>query len=215
MDKAKYWFLNLVVDLYWPLGLMESENLEIHVNGPGHGLNHSDLVATLYQMFQEGSLVALRESREEPREEFTPTRQEIERALEGKDDVYFGVTAFGGARWELESQPNWNRYIYTSISIDPNEGELICADRSLAEAFLSTQPWWPEVEGSKSWEVLTPWQATYWKNLPEGHRVTFLHEEYSEADESRSWEKPEDYLEKMERQKKCCDMQKWYRNPYD
>ena len=32
------------------------------------------------------------------------------------------------------------------------------------------------IPGSKHWDVLRPWQATYWKELPVGHRLRFNYE---------------------------------------
>jgi hypothetical protein len=91
--------------------------------------------------------------------------------------VYYGLTAAGGAAWEEVARPDWDRYIDSSFGIDPDEGEVICADPARAEGFVfSPYQEHPPLADSLRRDRLEPWPATYWKTLPSGHRIAFRYD---------------------------------------
>lgn len=136
------------------------------------------LVAVFQRLFQRGDLIAIREQDETPvlplQHGFIPTPEEIIAAMEGELIMGYWLTSQGGARWESASNPRWERYLTTASG---PEYELIAGgSRQVVEAYLELVPYIRGVTllpKSIVWEVETPWQATYWKLLPEGHVVSF------------------------------------------
>lgn len=179
MDKNEYWLLDSVVESQYKLRWLVAKNLDEILNRPSHGLERDELVRVLDHLFQRGDLLAHEEEKSVTKRIFVPTQTEIEEALAGRLTCFFGLTAQGGARWEEVSQPQWDRYISDGVYADPQEGEVIGSDRDLVEKYHSLSRYNSEVavvSGSERWDVLRPWQATYWKELPVGHRLRFNYE---------------------------------------
>lgn len=175
IGPAEYWLLNAVVEAEYALHWLVAENLEEMFNAPGHGLRRAELIAVLTRLFQAGDLFAVERERLVPVRTLVPTPQELEAALCGQLDLTYGLTAHGGARWEAVSQPDWTHFV--SVSYGSDDAELIGLDRQIVERYLAWQHYhWPEMVVSAAtivWDVLTPWAATYWKQLPGGHRVRY------------------------------------------
>ena len=111
----------------------------------------------------------------------------------------------GGGVWETLSRPNWDLFDWDSYGLDPNDGEITSTSRKLTEEFLRVrhQQSFSEdllVPESVKWEILTPWQATYWKELPEGHRVSFLYERNPEWEKNIDSFSPDPEFIKQDRQ---------------
>jgi hypothetical protein len=176
MDEGEYWLLDSVVEAWYPLKWLVSDEVEVSFNRRHHGLSHGELIDTLGRLFARGELLAERRENSALRQRFTPTGAELEEALAGRFDISYGLTPQGGARWEAVSAPDWQRYLRACVFADPAEGEIVGSDRALVEKYdsLSHHAWAISVvAGSRRWDVLKPWQATYWKELPAGHRVRF------------------------------------------
>jgi hypothetical protein len=177
MDKGEYWLLDSVVEAWYPLKWLASDEVELAFNRRRHGLSRDELTGALERLFEGGDLLAGRmEKSMLQQESFVPARAEIEQALAGQLDISYGLTPQGGARWEAVSRPEWQRYLRACLFTDPDEGEIVGSDRLLVEKFdsLSHYAWnISVVAGSKRWDVQQPWQATYWKELPAAHRVRF------------------------------------------
>ena len=116
--------------------------------------------------------------------------------------AYYGLTQEGGAQWEAFAAPDWEKYI--AGGSQPDEGEyemweLICGDKN----WRSADKDWPEpvqnwleeyiesmcfydqkevILESVEWDYVTPWQATYWKQLDGGDRVRFRCRDKSEGE---------------------------------
>jgi hypothetical protein len=158
---------------------LASEDVEGTFNKRNHGLSRDELTSVLNHLFRRGELLAQRVRTSEPKVFFKPTEAEIQEALDGRLDVTYGLTPQGGARWEEVSRPHWERYISAWVYADPQEGQIVGSDRGLVEKYNSMSHYvWDisVVPGSKRWDVLEPWQATYWKQLLLGHRVRFSFE---------------------------------------
>ena len=176
MDKGEYWLLDSVIEARYPLMWLASEDIEGRFNKRNHGLKRDELVSVLKHLFWRGDLFAQSLEKSGPKDRFIPTQNEIEEALEGRLDCVYGLTLQGGARWEEVSRPHWERYVSAWVYADPQEGQIVGSDRGLVEKYDSMSHYvWDisVVPGSKRWDVLEPWQATYWKELPLGHRVRF------------------------------------------
>jgi hypothetical protein len=176
MNKDEYWLLDSVVESWVPLSWLVFENVGEVLNKRDHGLSRDELITVLNHLFQRGDLLARLREKSVKKETFRPTRTEIEEALSGRLDCFYGLTSQGGARWEEVSNPQWERYLTAWVSADPNEGEIVGSDLRMVKKYDSLSDYHlgvAVVPGSKRWDVLRPWQATYWKQLPLGHRVRF------------------------------------------
>ena len=179
MDKDEYWLLDSVVESWCPLVWLVAKNVGELLNKRDHSLNRDELISVLNRLFRRGDLLAHPRGKFVEKEIFIPTEIEIEAALSRRLDCFYGLTLQGGARWEEVSQPHWERYISDSVYAEPQEGEIIGSDRDLVEQYDSLSDYdsgISVVPGSKRWDVLRPWQATYWKELPVGHRLRFKYE---------------------------------------
>lgn len=190
MDKNEYWLLDSVVEGWYPIGWLVSADVEGAFNKPNHGLNRDELISVLDSLFQRGDLLAERMEKSVSKGFFIPTQKEIEDALSGRLDCSYGLTSQGGARWEEVSRPQWERYLTAWVYADPLEGgEITGSDRQMVEKYDSLSHYYlgvSAVPGSKLWDVLEPWQATYWKVLPLGHRVRFRYESVEISPEQKS-----------------------------
>jgi hypothetical protein len=199
MDKSQYWFLDLVVELQDNLKALTHPEIELLTNRKNHGLSFDEVAEIIYELCQQGDITTLIN-----RQEVELSLTGIKAGLSGEANIYYGLTTQGGAKWEQYSNPNWDRYVDSSLGIDPYEGEIIATTRELAEKHL----WYPDEDclihsGSEVWEVLSPWQATYWKTLPVGHRVRFEYEPIEET----FWN------EQIQRQREeYWALAKWYTN---
>jgi hypothetical protein len=179
MDKDEYWLLDSVVESWDSLKCLVSEDIEGAFNKPSHGLHRDELVSVLDRLFRRGDLLAERMEKSVSKGFFVPTQTEIEEAFDGRLNCFYGLTSQGGVRWEEVSRPQWERYITASQYFDPQEVEIIGSDRQMVEKYDSLSDYSMSVSvvaGSKQWDVLEPWEATYWKVLPLGHRVRFSYE---------------------------------------
>jgi hypothetical protein len=169
--KVEYWLLNLVCDGSFPLYRLTHPDLELIANRDGHGLPHSELLEVLHQLFQEGSLVCVRHPDDETTIEFVPTYQDIDTALQGQDYVQYRLTPKGGEQWEILSHPDWNWFIGGGYGPNKNEAFIETKSYPVAEQYLQMFPYLFSAEvihDSITYKILRPWQATYWKKLPEG-----------------------------------------------
>ena len=189
MDAGEYWLLDSVVESRDSLAMLVSKDIETALNKRSHGLTRDQLINVLDRLFLRGDLLAHRMEKLGPKEFFIPTRTEIEEAFRGRVRCFYGLTSQGGARWEEVSQPHWERYIHDSVYAEPREGEIIGSDRDLVERYDALS-WHSSdisvVPGSRHWDVLRPWQATYWKELPVGHRLRFKYEWVERTPESKT-----------------------------
>jgi len=181
MDKDEYWLLDSAIESWHSLASLVSEDLESGFNKRTHGLNRDELISVLNCLFRRGDLLAHRMEKFVVKEEFIPGQTEIEEALSGRLNCFYRLTLQGGARWEEVSRPQWERYLTAWVYADPQEGgEIIGSDLQMVRKYDSLSQYLlgvTAVPGSKRWDVLKPWEATYWKQLPLGHRVRFCFEE--------------------------------------
>lgn len=145
-----------------------------------HGLDRRGVAEVLRKLLRDGLIVlspgrggaALFDNDEELRR-----LVEVEHAGRLYKTTYYALTAAGGALWEEVAWPDWNRYLDVSFGLDPDEGEVICADPSRADKYVFSpyQENLPLADSIRR-DRLEPWKATYWKTLPLGHRIRFLYD---------------------------------------
>jgi hypothetical protein len=209
LNRNEYWLLDLVHHGSFPLYRLTDPDLELIANRDGHGLSHSKLLETLHKLFQEDSLICVRFPDDETLIEVVPTYQDVDNALKAQDDIQYRLTIKGGSQWEILSNPDWKWFV--NDSFDPRTNELIVEAGSLevAEEYSHLAPYWYQfqlIPGSIKYHFLQPWQATYWKALPEGHQVS-----------TQTVESPEIKLQRdMSPQERefINHVWNWYENPF-
>jgi hypothetical protein len=177
VTDVERWFLEVVVELKYPVASLASPNLGLILNRAPHRLGLEDLVDVLGSLHarelifferggtgertpldSDGIVAALRHAHD---------HRHIERS------VYFGMTELGGVCWENVARPDWSRFVDESYSRDPHEGRFAGVDREyVARLALGVSE---RIGGTESYTLLTPWKATYWKELPLGHELRFLY----------------------------------------
>ena len=213
MEKAAYWFLDAVVEYKLPVRILVAQNLAEVLNRPSHNLDHQSLCALLLQLIQEDYLMIYqyhpRQGREIP---FIPSLRDLQEELDTAESdrqayLSYGLSSLGGAQWEMLSSPRWDRFISASYGVDPYEAEIIAQDRQLVQRYFELQHYISSAVGaiipeSLQWDSLAPWQATYWKTLPQARRLRFSYYPYTEDREAPitptwAWEQ-------------FCQMCEWY-----
>jgi hypothetical protein len=93
INYAKYQITRYVEEFYVGLELLISPDIEEKLNKPSHGLREEELVIVLKELFDDHSLVAVRNERGL----FTPTLAEIEQVLSKPEESFeqFGDTHYG------------------------------------------------------------------------------------------------------------------------
>lgn len=90
--------------------------------------------------------------------------------------VLVGLTRKGGKVWESFGKPHWCKYYSINWDDDPSEsGTIEFADAALLPNILNVVMWngCLLLEPAARVRRLAPWKATYWKQLPVGHRLSF------------------------------------------
>lgn len=180
LTRGEYWLLESAAEFQIPFRYLDSEDLDISLNKPGHGLGSPQLIKTLQKLYSEGLIFASRI--DDNIDSFTFTKEQLEAAFKeklSKYNRYYGLTKKGGQYWEAFASPNWDYYIdvgYVPIENgNYDDGELICSVKSNLEKYFKSVCYheYDVDEKSIQWDKVEPWEATYWKELPIGYRVRF------------------------------------------
>ena len=178
--RGEYWLLESVVSWKLPIWRLDRASLDEVLNKEAHGMSRELLVETLTKLFAAGLVDATTAEAQH----LSLTAAQVEMALDETDLVdctTYALTSKGGAQWEAFASPHWEHYVKGWFEC-PNEddpelerAEYVCQNRSTVERhFKSLEHYdFDVVQGSVQWDVLEPWQATYWKELPVGHRLRF------------------------------------------
>lgn len=190
MNQTEYLILEFAVEFYPTLTQVAQEE----------NLFYSEVVNAAHHLFQNGDILASLYSGEDPGEEgiynVVLTFDEIQANLNGEVLADYYLTPQGGAKWEALAHPNWNQFV--TIFFSDNSGEIIGTQRQIVETLLAIDCFMDHknIPGSEVWEVLEPWEATYWKTLKKGYSVCYQQEySYSYLDETYT---PIDWLESYE-----------------
>lgn len=193
-ERAIYWLLDAAAFGMTPLAWLTAENVcEVFNTRRGHELSFPALVDTLERLFLGGDLIAERGGESEHTSAFVPCRPDIVAALSDQVRLYYGLTGQGGARWEAFAKPVWSRYIDVgywtdSTAGDIDVGEIVAQDKHAVEQYLAAlyahyvEPTYTLHPESEHWDLVSPWDVTYWKTLPQGYRVRFTYNEETDRD---------------------------------
>lgn len=143
-------------------------------------MGRSLLVDTMHKLFAEGLIVAHKFGKSD--DCFVLSPKQIEKALDERKDKkehYYRLTKKGGEYWEAFASPQWDYFIYREYGLPDDSGawvgELVCMTKDFLEDYFQSLRYhvYEIYENTIKWDVLRPWEATYWKELPIGHRVKF------------------------------------------
>lgn len=177
VDRKTWWFLDLAVRGGRSLGALSSPNIEAIFNREHHGLDFVELRMTVRDLMQAG-LIEVRSLGGHVVANAAELNVAFRMSRWGwpPTGYWYYLTKAGGALWETAARPTWDRLV--QLSVDGNRrATLEARSRDKAEAeFLAQQLEHPLLEGTRNDEVLRPWEALYWKRLPDGYRISWSYE---------------------------------------
>lgn len=176
-EKIAYYMLKRVVERY---GDHYQDFAGVALD---YQFSHAETLAVAHYLFQRNLILASIIRGGTQTMDVVMTISEIQASLDGGLLAIYYLTTEGGAQWEDLAHPNWNRYFHYSCQ-DKNpkqreyECEVIGTGRAEIEKFLSLSRYISideiYIAGTEVWDVVQPWQATYWKTLPSALRVRYL-----------------------------------------
>lgn len=178
--RGEYWLLETAAEFGIPICWLDWEEMEEALNKQGHGMKRPHLIRTMEKLFYEGLIIANRFGKMD--DCFVLSSEQIESALDerqNKKEHYYRLTAKGGEYWEAFASPNCSKFISVGYELPDDTdiwvGELVCMTKEHLEKYFRSLRYYDYAVDEKSiqWDVLRPWKATYWKELPLGHRVQF------------------------------------------
>lgn len=186
---AERWVLEYVVETRYPVdwfGVATDSEFKRLTNGELAGLQVDELREALVRLASAGMVEVGNSTASGWHAVPSLDEPALRAAITGSSPLTFGLTPLGGNRWESLAHPDWGRYVRARYARSLG-GEVIAQDRDLAESWIRWHQFYPPgfvaVPGSLVAGEIVPWQATYWKNLPCGWRITFQYEWVSDRSE--------------------------------
>jgi hypothetical protein len=184
-------------------------------------LSHAETALAADSLFQKGDIKATVFADEDDTEgtsDVVLTMAGIQDYLDGRLRASYYLTAQGGARWEAMAHPDWDKFfIVNFLSIFPYEEGIIGTERKIIEQLLAVDRLiliHEHIPGTENWNVLEPFQATYWKTLPRGYHVSCEHKSSDfcpwKLDDNTPVEIVEEYKQASEWYE---NVKKWYTDP--
>ncbi|MCD4726107.1 MAG: hypothetical protein K8R46_00455 [Pirellulales bacterium] len=182
LSRAEYWLLETVADSPCLLTLLdatrydEPNDIDAMFNKPGHGLNRDDLIETMTLLVGEKLIEGVRDERP-----IALDRQAIIAALaeprraDNPSGTFYQLTHKGGEVWQAFAVPDWSRFVKEELDGDTRTGTLTGMTDWQVEKYLHYLDMLECTLDLPSIQVeeIGPWEATYWKTLPHGHRAHF------------------------------------------
>jgi hypothetical protein len=185
-------------------------------------LSQAEVVVAADFLFQRGDIKAMVFTDEydtEPASDVVLTRAGIQDHLIGRLVASYYLTPQGGARWEAMAHPDWNKFFIVNFrgAFPYYEHGILSTQREIIEQLLSLDHLIfkeRHIPGTENWDVLEPWEATYWKTLPQGYHVSceFQHND-SYLDYQKEGASPELIEEYQQARQWYENMEKWYTDP--
>ena len=182
LSRGEYWILELVTEYPHFVNWLFAENLDEVINKPSHGLERIEIINIL-KSFVDKKYIFLRNHKsgkniENPTKEFFETSSIIPWE---KHPILYGLTNDGGHLWEQFAMPDWNKYIscyYDSLPEEEKVGSIEGVELDFLHSYMiSLDKHEIKVDrDSITTQVIKPWEATYWKTLPECYRMEFRYE---------------------------------------
>nr|WP_216670412.1 hypothetical protein [Microcoleus asticus] len=187
-------------------------------------LSHAETALAADSLFQRGDIKATVFADEyddyhtDGNSDVILTRAGIQDHLDGRLLASYYLTPQGGARWEAMAHPDWNKFsIVNFLGQFPYEEGFLGTQREIIEQLLALDRllfMYKHIPGSEKWNVLEPWEATYWKTLPRGYYVSceFQHSDFFtwKLDDNTPAEIVEEYKQASQWYE---NVKKWYTDP--
>ena len=188
LSRGEYWILESVTALKYPLHILFGPNLEQWMNKRGHGLPKDEIIDTLLSMLDEDMIILKRRgevvnfSSKDDMLHYLDATYDMSNYA---DWVYYELSSKGGAVWEQFASPEWDRFIHSDyVEYNPDHIKikqkivLTCGNKGWLEHYFRSLQYheYEVLAESIKQSTVEPWQATYWKTLPKGHRIEFTAE---------------------------------------
>lgn len=230
MDAKQFWFFDVAVRAYVPLNWLTAPNIEEILNREEHHLSRTEIICTLLDLKEREHIFFSYSGRDGKDIIVDLSFQDIDSILDISDQQTFassrrlsyGLTAKGGAAWETITRPEWHKFYEdyhelrdTNVLLETGHSEwrgnfevfTLIFGMQLLVAFHTSDLSKLIHPGSIQYETLNPWQATYWKTLPKGYRITYDYDAFDGYEEIQHllWQKPRKPLENW-----IEDARNWY-----
>ncbi len=187
-------------------------------------LSHAEIALAADSLFQKGDIKATVFANEydeyhtDGNSDVILTMAGIQDHLDGRLVACYYLTPQGGARWEAMAHPDWNKFsIVNFLGQFPYEEGFLGTQREIIEQLLTLDHllfMYEHIPETENWNVLEPWEATYWKTLPRGYHVSC---EYQLSDFC-PWElddnTPAQIVEEYKQASQWYEnLKKWYTDP--
>jgi hypothetical protein len=196
LGRLEYWLLDRVVDWNIQLGWVGASNHAEIFNCRGHESSHAELVTVLVQLYSAGLIDAHRVGQVCPydcdpvlldAETCTAALQESRWMEDARFFTHYQLTDSGGRAWENAASPRWNEMVTESTDMERKVCRIEAATLAQAQKYIDALSREQLVQvGECTVTKLRPWQANYWKRLPQGVRVEF-HRDVDSEDGSMDW----------------------------
>ncbi len=185
-------------------------------------LSHAEIAIAAHALFERGDIrarVFADEYDEEGYPDVVLTMAGIQDHLDGRIRAFYYLTPQGGARWEALSHPDWNKFLIVNfLGTFPYEDGILGTIRENIEKLLALDKFvlsHQHIPGTEVWEVLEPWQATYWKTLPRGYRVGCEYQPNSQDYWNLDEDTPAELVESYKQASLWYEnVRKWYTDPW-
>jgi hypothetical protein len=187
LSRGEFWILGIALN--GGEGLASLAGSDEHISGywnrEPHGMNLDELVETLCGMFEKKWLKINVNEPGPIRSFFIPDRDFVHDFFYGKLDelpdgggIYFSLTHEGGRVWEEFAAPKWDRCIeawHRDIDEHHQIIEVTAGSEYVLQKYLEYFPLDGSqiVQSSLKFQIIVPWQAKYWKEVPQGYRAIF------------------------------------------
>ncbi|QVL34404.1 hypothetical protein KIH39_11000 [Telmatocola sphagniphila] len=216
LSRCEYWILNQLAHLCFEPFWFDDRHAGGALNTQSHGLDNSQLAATLHYHYSK-DWIRFETFDEQP---LHFSLEDIVAAIEPKENQvrsFACITELGGAIWESFAKPNWGTYLqhHGSVNSDDEteEIEILATDRRKIDSYLllldqyfENGQFWCVDRSTLREELLSPFNVTYWKQLPQGYRLTFRMIR-RESDAVSDYEKA---LSRSYDLSDLCEFRRWY-----
>ncbi len=177
-NRGEYWLLESAVTFRNCIHGLDSDEIDLDMNKPGHGMSRGLLIQTLVGLFQTGLIYAC--GPQSTSDEDRLTARQIDVAVNERDpdrQWWYGLTAEGGRQWEAFAAPRWEEHIDVEETGDGGveTGEYGSMNLDRLRRYIDGLHYLGVniIPDTLKWDIVEPWEATYWKTLPRAHRARF------------------------------------------
>jgi hypothetical protein len=187
LSRGEFWILCVALNAGEGFEALaaDEEHIAGYWNLEPHGMNLEHLVDTLCEMFEKKWLQLCLDRPDSIGSFFIPDRDYVHNVFYGSQEDqandcghYFYLTPEGGRVWEAFTTPWWAKcYDVAHFTYDEHHERLqvTAGSEETLQEYLKLFPLDGSqiVESTLKFEIAIPWQAKYWKQLPQGYRATF------------------------------------------